>query len=203
MNSCLRRVVIISAPSGAGKSTLAKYLLERFPSLSLSVSATSRALRGEEQHGREYYFLRNSEFDEKIREDAFVEWEEVYAGVRYGTLRSELERIWGRGDAILFDVDVKGGMRLKEVFGDEALSVFIEPPSLEVLRGRLLARATDSLESIQKRLDKALEEIGFARYFDRVVVNDDLGEAMRQIEQIVGDFICDDIGNDDTDANGI
>ena len=189
MNSCLRRVVIISAPSGAGKSTLAKYLLERFPSLSLSVSATSRALRGEEQHGREYYFLRNSEFDEKIREDAFVEWEEVYAGVRYGTLRSELERIWGRGDAILFDVDVKGGMRLKEVFGDEALSIFIRPPSIEVLRERLLARATDSLESIRKRLDKAQEEIEFAQYFDRVVVNGDLVEAMRQIERIVGDFL--------------
>jgi len=183
------RVVILSAPSGAGKSTLCKFLLERFPCLTLSVSATSRALRGEEQHGREYYFLSHSEFEDKIGTNAFVEWEEVYEGVRYGTLKSELKRIWDGGGAILFDVDVKGGVRLKEVFGDDALSIFIEPPSLEVLRERLLARATDSLESIQKRIDKAHKEIEFAHYFDQIIVNDDLEEAMHQIEQIVEDFL--------------
>jgi len=187
------RVIIISAPSGAGKSTLANHLLGSYPHLKLSISATSRAPRGDEQHGKEYYFLTQSEFEEKIRQEAFVEWEEVYVGLCYGTLKCEVERIWSKGDSILFDVDVKGGVRLKEIFGKEALSIFIQPPSLDVLRERLLARAIDSPESIQKRIDKAQEEIEFARFFDKVVVNDHLEEAKRQMEQEVGIFIGADL----------
>lgn len=188
-----QRVVILSAPSGAGKSTLAAHLYECFPQLTLSVSATTRPLRGEEIEGREYYFLSNTEFDEKIRQDAFVEWEEVYQGVRYGTLRTELERIWERGGTILFDVDVQGGLRLKRIFEEQALSIFIQPPSLEALRERLEKRGTDSKESIQKRVDKAEKEMGFAPSFDAIVVNNVLEDAKTNIEKVAGRFL-DDVG---------
>jgi guanylate kinase len=184
-----RLAVVISAPSGAGKSTLARWLLERFPQLELSVSATSRAPRNTEQEGREYYFVSNELFEEKIKQYAFVEWEEVYRGTYYGTLRSELERIWNSGHSILFDVDVKGGIRLKHIFGEKALSIFIQPPSLKVLRERLKKRDTDSPQSIQKRLNKAAEEISYASYFDRIIVNNFLDDSKLQIEQEVRDFI--------------
>jgi len=184
-----RRAIIISAPSGAGKSTLVRHLLERFPQLEFSVSATSRAPRGAEQHGREYYFFSNKEFEEKIRQEAFVEWEEVYKGVYYGTLKSELERIWDRGETILFDVDVKGGVRLKQIFGAQALSIFIQPPSLAVLQERLLARGTDTPESMQKRIDKAAEEMDYAVHFDTIIVNDQLEEAQASIMRAVFMFL--------------
>ena len=179
------RVIIISAPSGAGKSTLTQHLLAHFPQLAFSVSATNRPPRGNEQEGREYYFFSHKEFTEKIKQDAFVEWEEVYPGTCYGTLKSELSRIWEEEKHIVFDVDVKGGVRLKEIFGATALSIFIQPPSCNVLQQRLEARGTDTPESIQKRLAKAQEEIGYAPYFDIIIINDDLDAAKRQIIKAV------------------
>ena len=182
-------VIILSAPSGAGKSTLVHYILERFPQLAFSISATSRALRGEEQHGREYYFLSREAFELGIAREDFLEWEEVYRGFYYGTLKSELKRIQDEGKVVLFEIDVKGGLRLKQIFGDEALSIFIMPPSLEVLRARLEARGTDSPESIQKRVDKAEEEMRHAADFDMIVVNDDLETAKQEMEALVSDFL--------------
>ena len=183
------RAIIVSAPSGAGKTTLVRHLLARFPQLAFSVSATSRALRGREMHGREYYFLTRDEFEEQIRQNAFVEWEEVYRGVYYGTLKSELKKIWGRGDVVLFDVDVKGGLRLKELFGKEALSIFIQPPSLEVLHQRLQRRGLDSLESIQKRIEKAQEEMTYSVCFDIIIINEQLLDAKVCIEEAVIQFL--------------
>jgi guanylate kinase len=181
--------VIISAPSGAGKSTLAKHLLAQFQQLEFSISATNRAPRGKEQEGREYYFLSNQHFKEKIKQDAFVEWEEVYQGTCYGTLKSELERIHSKGNQIIFDVDVKGGLCLKKIFGNNALSIFIQPPSIEILKERLVKRGTDNPESIQKRLDKAKEEMTYAHLFDKVIVNDDFDTAAKRIKQEVESFL--------------
>lgn len=184
------KLIIFSAPSGSGKTTIVKRLMEMVEGLEFSVSATSRLPRGVEQHGRDYYFLSAEEFDAKVAENAFVEWEEVYAGTKYGTLRSELERIWAKGNTILFDVDVKGGVRLKSIFGDQALSIFVMPPSVEELRNRLVGRATDSPEKIEQRIAKAGEELGYADRFDRVVVNDDLELAVEQVRRAVEEFIA-------------
>jgi len=186
----MNKAIILSAPSGAGKSTLANCLLERFPRLRLSVSATSRAPRGTEQQGKEYYFLTQSDFEEKIGQNAFVEWEEVYPGACYGTLKSELERIWSEEHTILFDVDVKGGVRLKQIFGARALSIFVQPPSLEILKERLLARGTDTPESIQKRVSKAQEEMEYASKYDALIINDQLADAKKQIETRVAAFFA-------------
>ena len=168
------KVVIFSAPSGAGKSTIIGRLLEKFPRLEFSISCTSRPPRGKEVHGREYYF---------------VEWEEVYPGTCYGTLRSEVDRIWEKGSVIVFDVDVKGGVNLKKTFGASALSVFIMPPSVEELRRRLVGRGTDSAGTIEKRVAKAEQEIAHAPQFDRVIVNDSLEEAVAEAEKTVAEFI--------------
>ena len=184
------KLIIFSAPSGSGKTTIVKRLMEMVEGLEFSVSATSRPPRGVEQHGRDYYFLSAEEFDAKVAENAFVEWEEVYAGTKYGTLRSELDRIWAKGNTILFDVDVKGGVRLKSIFGDQALSIFVMPPSVEELRNRLVGRATDSPEKIEQRIAKAGEELGYADRFDRVVVNDDLELAVEQVRRAVEEFIA-------------
>lgn len=184
------KLIIFSAPSGSGKTTIVRRLMSRIEGLEFSVSATSRQPRGVEQNGQDYYFLSAEEFDRKIEENAFVEWEEVYAGTKYGTLRSELERIWSKGHTILFDVDVKGGVRLKDIFGQDALSVFIMPPSIEELRHRLVGRATDSPEKIEQRLAKAGEELGYAERFDVVVVNDNLEEAVERVAEVVAKFIA-------------
>ncbi|MBQ3070491.1 MAG: guanylate kinase [Tidjanibacter sp.] len=184
------KLIIFSAPSGSGKTTIVRRLMEEIEGLEFSVSATSRAPRGAEQHGRDYYFLSTEEFDRLVAEDSFVEWEEVYAGTKYGTLRSELERIWAKEHTILFDVDVKGGVRLKEIFGDKALSIFIMPPSVEELRRRLEGRATDSPEKIAQRVAKADEELGYAPRFDVTVVNDNLDEAVAQVRKAVEEFIA-------------
>lgn len=183
------KVLIFSAPSGSGKSTIIGRLLERFPQLEFSISATSRAPRGTEADGREYYFLSNDDFKARAAAGEFVEWEEVYAGTCYGTLRSELERIWNKGHVIVFDVDVKGGVNLKRIFGAQALSVFVMPPSVDELQRRLEGRGTDSPETIARRVAKAEQELAFAPQFDRVVVNDCLATAVAEAERITEEFI--------------
>ena len=184
------KVVIFSAPSGAGKSTIVNHLLGLHPELEFSVSATSRPPRGQEKHGVEYYFFTCDDFRRMISEDKFVEYEEVYPGSFYGTLKSEVERIWAKGHAIVFDIDVQGGVNLKRIFGEKALSVFIQAPSVEVLRERLVGRATDTAEAIEKRVAKAASEMEFAAgKFDYVLVNDDLQKAFVEAEQVITDFL--------------
>lgn len=183
-----KKVVIFSAPSGAGKSTMIHHMLERFPQLEFAISATSRAPRGAEQDGREYYFLSNEEFLRRAANGEFIEWEEVYAGTCYGTLRSETERIWDKGHVIVFDVDVKGGINLKKLFGDQALAIFIMPPSVEELRRRLEGRGTDAPEVIEKRVAKAEEELTYSNAFDCVLVNDRLQDAVAEAQRILTEF---------------
>ena len=184
------KVIIFSAPSGAGKSTIVNHLLGIHPELEFSISATSRAPRGQEQHGVEYYFFSADEFRQMIAEDKFVEYEEVYAGSFYGTLRSEVERIWAKGHAIVFDIDVQGGVNLKRIFGDQALSVFIQAPSVEILRERLIGRQTDTAEAIERRVAKAASEMEFAAgKFDYTLINDNLQTALAEAEEVVGKFL--------------
>jgi guanylate kinase len=182
------KLVIFSAPSGSGKTTIVRELLKHFPQFEFSISATSRQPRGQEQNGKDYYFLTNDEFKARVARNEFVEWEEVYAGTKYGTLRSELERIWAKGNTILFDVDVKGGLRLKSIFGDRALAIFVMPPSVEELRRRLVGRATDAPEVIEKRVAKAETEISYAEQFDKIIINDVLEEAVAQTESTILEF---------------
>ena len=174
------KLVIFSAPSGSGKTTIVRELLQRFPQFEFSISATSRQPRGKEQHGVDYYFLSSDEFRQRVERDEFVEWEEVYAGTCYGTLKSEVERIWAKGNVIVFDVDVMGGISLKRLFGDDACSIFIMPPSVEELERRLRGRGTDSEEVIQKRIGKAEFELSKAPEFDHTVVNDVLADAVNE-----------------------
>ena len=183
------KVVIFSAPSGSGKSTIVNHILSLHPEMEFSVSATSRPPRGSEKNGVEYWFLEAEEFRRRIAEDAFVEYEQVYADRYYGTLKSEVRRIWDAGHVIIFDVDVKGGVNLKKYFGDAALSVFIKAPSVEVLRQRLVGRGTDSAEAIAERVAKAEEEMTYEDKFDYVLVNDDLAEAYADAERVVDDFL--------------
>lgn len=183
------KVVIFSAPSGSGKSTIVGHILKLHPEMEFSVSATSRAPRGQEKNGVEYHFFTADEFRKMIGEDRFVEYEEVYAGSFYGTLKSEVQRIWDKGHVIIFDVDVKGGVNLKKYFGGDALSVFIQAPSVEELRRRLVARNTDSPEAIEKRVAKAAEELTYADKFDYVLVNDDLQTAFSEAESVVDSFL--------------
>ena len=184
------KVVIFSAPSGAGKSTIVNHLLNLFPELEFSISATSRAPRGQEKHGVEYYFYTSDEFRSLIADDSFVEYEEVYAGSFYGTLKSEVDRIWAKGNTIIFDIDVQGGVNLKKFFGEKALSVFIQAPSVEILRERLVGRGTDTPEAIEKRVAKAASEMEFAEgKFDYVLINDDLQTAKDEAEKVIGDFL--------------
>lgn len=183
------KVIIFSAPSGSGKSTIVSHILKLHPEMEFSVSATSRAPRGQERNGIEYHFFTTDEFRKMIAEDKFVEYEEVYAGSFYGTLKSEVQRIWDKGHVIIFDVDVKGGVNLKKYFGDKALSVFIQAPSVEELRKRLVARGTDSAKAIAKRVAKASEEMTYADKFDYILVNDDLQKAYAEAEKVVDDFL--------------
>lgn len=183
------KVIIFSAPSGSGKSTIVSHILKLHPEMEFSVSATSRAPRGQERNGIEYHFFTADEFRKMIVEDKFVEYEEVYAGSFYGTLKSEVQRIWDKGHVIIFDVDVKGGVNLKKYFGDKALSIFIQAPSVEELRKRLIARGTDSAEAIAKRVAKASEEMTYADKFDYILVNDDLQKAYAEAEKVVDDFL--------------
>lgn len=184
------KVIIFSAPSGSGKTTIVRRLLERYPQFEFSISATSRAPRGQERDGVDYYFLSHGEFMQAVTENRFVEWEEVYKGTCYGTLRSEVERIWAKGHVIVFDVDVVGGINLKRIFGDDACSVFIMPPSVEELRRRLEGRGTDAPEVIDRRVAKAEFELTKAPEFDHIVVNDSLDEAIRETTAIINQFIA-------------
>lgn len=184
------KIIILSAPSGTGKSTIIGRLIND-PSLRLefSISATSRKPRGAEQHGREYYFLTQEEFDDGIACNRFVEWEEVYSGTKYGTLRTEVERVLGLGRNLIMDIDVKGALNVKKQFGDEALSIFILPPSVEVLERRLRGRNTDSEESLRKRIEKAEYEMTFADRFDVRIVNDDLDTAVAETDAAIRNFV--------------
>jgi len=183
------KIIILSAPSGTGKSTIIERLMQ-MPELMLgfSISATSRAPRGEEQHGREYFFLTPEEFERRVAAGDFVEWEEVYAGTCYGTLRSEVERVTGSGWNLIMDIDVKGALNVKKQYGDRALSIFILPPSVEELERRLRARNTDSEESLRKRIDRAETELSYAEGFDSKVVNDDLDEAVNRVSELISNF---------------
>ena len=184
-----RKLVIISAPSGAGKTTIVKHLLESGLNLSFSVSATTRPLRGTEKDGDDYFYLSVQEFKKKIENDEFVEWEEVYKDVFYGTLKSELERIWANGNFVLFDVDVKGGISLKNKFGINSIAIFIMPPSVKELENRLVKRATDTPEKIKIRVEKAHEELKLANQFDTIIVNHQLDKAKEEILKIVSSFL--------------
>lgn len=183
------KLIICSAPSGSGKTTLVQYLLAQNLNLYFSVSATSRAPRGEEKNGQDYHFLTTEAFKKYIDEDAFVEWEEVYEGTFYGTLKSEVNHLLETGKNVIFDVDVFGGLRLKEYYGKNALSVFIAPPSVEELQRRLQFRATDTEEVIAERIDKAAYELSFKSEFDVVIVNEDLEEAQKSIKKEIQEFI--------------
>ena len=176
---------VFSAPSGSGKSTLINYLMTQVEDLHFSVSATSRPPRGQERDGVEYHFLSEADFRRKIEEGAFVEYEEVYAGTFYGTLRSELDNRLARGEHVVLDVDVKGGLSVKRIYGDKALLIFIQPPSIEELRRRLEKRGTDTPEKIQQRVDKAAYELTFAPQFDVVITNDKLEDAKQEVVKTV------------------
>ena len=184
------KLIIFSAPSGSGKTTIVKELLKMFPQFEFSISATSRQPRGTEQNGVDYFFLSQEEFRQKVAADEFVEWEEVYNGTCYGTLKSEMQRIWQKGNVIIFDVDVMGGINLKRIFGQSACSVFIMPPSVEVLRERLIGRGTDSMETIEKRVAKADFELSKSGEFDHVVVNDVLEDAIAKTRDIISNFLA-------------
>ena len=185
------KMIIVSAPSGSGKSTIVNWLMQEHPELNLyfSVSCTSRAPRGTEQNGVEYFFISPEEFKEKIARGEFLEYEEVYEDRFYGTLKEQVESQRMNGENVVFDVDVKGGCSIKQYYGDEALSLFIQPPSIEELKRRLMNRGTDSLEDIEKRLSKASYELTFAEKFDKILINDDLEIAKAKALEIVSEFL--------------
>ena len=184
------KIIVFSAPSGAGKTTIVHRLMDRLPELSFSISACTRDRRGRaEVNGKDYHFISVQDFQDKIRHNEFVEWEEVYEGAFYGTLKSEIERIWAGGKHAILDVDVKGGLSIKEFYKDRALAIFVRPPSIEVLEQRLNARATDSKSSISSRVYKANFELAFEDRFDVTVVNDNLNEACDHAERLVRNFI--------------
>ncbi|MBO6073668.1 MAG: guanylate kinase [Paludibacteraceae bacterium] len=182
-------ILIFSAPSGSGKSTLVQHLLDTRQDMELSISATTRAPRGKEQDGREYYFISPERFEQLISDDAFVEWEQVYKGTYYGTLKSEIDRIESAGHHVVFDIDVKGGINVKRLFGDKARAIFIAPPSIDALRERLTKRGTDSPEKIEERLAKAEIELADAPLFDTILVNDDLNATKAALDKEIAAFI--------------
>ncbi|WP_053406134.1 guanylate kinase [Persicobacter sp. CCB-QB2] len=183
------KAFIFSAPSGSGKTTIVHHLLNQRDDLCFSISATTREARGAEKHGQDYYFLSKEEFNNRVNQDEFVEWEEVYPGCCYGTLKSEVERIWAEGKHVVFDVDVKGGVSLKKYFQEQALAVFVRIPDLETLEARLRGRGTDEECAIKKRLAKAEYELGFEENFDISIINDNLENALKTSEETLQKFI--------------
>ncbi len=184
------KAIIFSAPSGSGKTTIVKHLLNTNKKLGFSISACTRDKRGRnEQNGKDYYFLSPKEFKEKIDNEDFVEWEEVYAGNFYGTLKSEVQRIWDEGNHVIFDVDVKGGLHLKEYFGESALAIFVKVPSIEILKERLSDRKTESEDSLSQRIFKAKFEMTFEDKFDVTLINEDLEESLKKAETMVNEFL--------------
>ncbi len=183
------KLIIFSAPSGAGKTTIVQHLLKKFPVLEFSISACSRAMRKDEKEGEDYYFLSVKDFKKKIINDEFLEWEEVYTDHYYGTLKSEIERIWNKGHHVIFDVDVHGGLNLKKIFGERALAVFVKAPSIQHLENRLKLRETETPESIARRISKAEQEIKLAPDFDKIVLNDKMEHAFVQAEELVSEFL--------------
>lgn len=184
-----RKLIIVCAPSGAGKTTIVKHILAHVPGVEFSISATNRPIRNGEEHGRDYYFLDTESFQKKIEEEAFLEWEEVYPGRFYGTLKTEVERITSIGKFVIFDVDVEGGLNIKRQYTNDALMVFIKPPSVEHLKKRLEIRATESAESLEARIGKAEIELSYEQYADSVIVNDNLEEALARAEELILQFL--------------
>ncbi len=190
MENSHHKVVVFSAPSGSGKTTIVRHLLQKFPQLGFSISACTRDKRGRsEENGKDYYFLTPEDFRTRIDNNEFVEWEEVYEGAFYGTLKSEVERIWYSGRSVIFDVDVKGGISLKDFYQEKALTVFVKVPSIESLRERLKGRGTETEDSLSRRLFKVNFEMGFQDHFDVVLLNDNLEDTLNEAEKIVSDFL--------------
>ncbi len=183
------KAIIFCAPSGSGKTTIVRYLIQQNPNLGFSVSACTREKRHNETDGKDYYFLTPDAFRKRITQDAFIEWEEVYEDRFYGTLKSEIARIWANGKHVIFDVDVVGGLHLKEYFKDKALSIFVKAPSVDVIHQRLVSRQTDSHESITQRVQKAAQELSYEHRFDQVIVNDDLEESFRHAQKLYDSFV--------------
>ncbi len=185
----VNKAVIISAPSGAGKTTIVKHLLSVFPGLEFSISACSRPKREKETEGKDYYFITTDQFRDKISRDEFIEWQEVYPGSYYGTLKSEMDRIWSERKTPVFDVDVFGGINLKKYFGDTALAIFVQPPSVQELENRLRHRGTENEENLQTRLNKVEKELTFSGKFDRIIVNDEFSSASSKVTELVAEFL--------------
>jgi len=183
------KLLIFSAPSGAGKTTIVHHLLKKFPELEFSISATTREPRGDEKPGTDYYFISIEEFLHRIAKKQFVEFEEVYSGTFYGTLRKEIERIWNNGKTVIFDIDVEGGLHLKRKYEEQALAIFVQPPSLEVLIERLTGRGTDSSDKLKERFEKAEKELNYAPRFDVILKNHDLKTACQEAEDMVKNFL--------------
>jgi len=183
------KLIIFSAPSGAGKTTIVQHLLKKIPDLEFSISATTRKPRGEEKDQEDYYFISKEEFLHRIAKKQFVEFEEVYSGTFYGTLRTEIDRIWAKGKTVIFDIDVEGGLHLKRKYEEQALAIFVQPPSLEVLKERLTGRGTDSAEKLLERFAKAEKELNYAPKFDIILKNYELGAACQEAEKLVTNFL--------------
>jgi len=190
MNTSQGKLIIFSAPSGSGKSTLVQYLLKEVQGFDFSISATSRAPRGSEKHGVDYYFLSTEVFQQRVADEAFLEWEEVYPGTCYGTFKNEVEKSWETGNAVGFDIDVVGGKNLKALYGERALALFIQAPSIEELERRLITRGTDSSDKIKQRIEKASWEMEQAAFFDHTIINDDLDRAKAEAKKLLIEFLA-------------
>jgi guanylate kinase len=183
------KLLMFCGPSGSGKTTITQHLIKNIPNLGFSISATTRPKRAAEKNGEHYYFLSNDNFRKKIQQGEFVEWEEVYDGIFYGTLRSEIERIWQSGKHVIFDIDVEGGLNIKNQYPENSLAVFVQPPSIEHLRHRLMERATDHPENIEKRVSKAVFELRYAPRFDHVIINIDKEKTLSEAERLVKNYL--------------
>lgn len=185
----MQKIIIITAPSGAGKTSITQFLLAKYPQLAFSISAATRAPRAGEQNGREYWFMTVEEFKQKIKEDAFIEWEMVYEGKYYGTLKSEITRIWNNNQVPVLDIDVKGAIHVQQEYGANVLSIFIEPPSVDVLKARLESRGTETPECLAARINKASYEISFKHHFNKIIINDHLEKACAEAEATIKNFL--------------